>query len=213
MDSLKDRALITNVGGRSQTETTDEAGGHVGNNVTVQVRHNEDHGLVVARVGNNLQAGVVEELRVELDVRVFLSHILGGAQEETVRHLHDGGLVDNADPRLVDALGILETELQHTLRCRPGDELDRLDNAIDNLVLNSGIFTLGVLTDKDGVDVVVRGLEAGNRAAGADVGEEVEGTAESKVKGNVALSDGSLEDSEKLRNTSGETEDVQRGVP
>lgn len=216
MDSLEDGALITNVGGRGQTETTDETSRHIGNDVTVQVRHDEDHGLVVARVGNHLQAGVVEKLRVELDIGELLGDILSGGEEETVRHLHDGGLVDDTDPRLLDALGILETELQDALGSGLGDELDGLNNAIDDLVLNSGVFTLGVLTDEDSVDIVVGGLEAGDGAAGADVGEKVEGAAESKVKGDVALSDGSLEDSVRnSRITPGEAvvKDVQRGDP
>lgn len=98
----------------------------------------------------------------------------------------------NTDLELVDGLGVLETETEDTLGGGASDQLDGLDNTIDDLVLDAGVFTLSVLTDEDGVDVVVGGLEAGDGSARTNVGEKVEGTAESQVKGNMALSDGGL---------------------
>ena len=41
-------------------------------------------------------------------------------------------------------------------------------------MLNTRVLSLGVLTDEDSVDVVVRGLEALDGDARTDVGEEVE---------------------------------------
>lgn len=49
-------------------------------------------------------------------------------------------------------------------------------------MLNTRVFTLGILPDKDGVDVVVGGLVASDGFARADVGEEVEGTAEGEIE-------------------------------
>lgn len=59
-------------------------------------------------------------------------------------------------------------------------------------MLNPGVFSLGVLADQDGVDVVVSSLVPGNRAARTNIGKEVEGTAEGQVEGDVALADGGL---------------------
>lgn len=73
-----------------------------------------------------------------------------------------------------------------------GDQLDALYDTFDDDVLDAGILSLGVLTDQDGVDVVISSLVTGNGAAGTNVGEEVEGTAESEVKGDVTLTDGGL---------------------
>jgi hypothetical protein len=101
--------------------------------------------------------------------------------------------VDNADLLLVDGLGVLEGEAQNALGGLLGDELDALDDTIDNDVLNTGVFTLGVLTDQDSIDTVVGGLVAGNGAARTDVGEQVESAAQSKVQGNVTLTNGGLE--------------------
>lgn len=128
-----------------------------------------------------------------MDIREILGNVTSGGEEETVGHLHDGSLVDDADLGLANRLGILETEAEHTLRGGAGDKLDGLDNAINNLVLDTGVLSLGVLTDENGVDIVVWSLEAGDGTARTDVGEEVEGAAESQVEGDVALADGGLE--------------------
>jgi hypothetical protein len=102
--------------------------------------------------------------------------------------------VHDTDLLLVDGAGVLEGEAQDSLGSLTGDELDALDDTIDDNVLNSRVFTFGVLTDQDGVDIVVWGLVACDRAARAEVGEEVEGTAKGKVQRNVTLSNGCLEE-------------------
>ena len=76
------------------------------------------------------------------------------------------------------SLGVVECITSDTLGSLPGNKLDRLNNAIDNLkfgsdkpvssrllhethlVLNARVLSLGVFTDKDSVDVVVGSLEA-----------------------------------------------------
>lgn len=40
VNGLEDGALIADVAGGSETETTDESGAHVGENVTIKVGHN-----------------------------------------------------------------------------------------------------------------------------------------------------------------------------
>jgi len=67
-----------------------------------------------------------------------------------------------------------------------------LHNAINDDVLDAAIFTFGVLTDEDGVDVVVGGFIAGDGFAGPDVGEEVECSAEGEIEGDVAFAYRSL---------------------
>jgi len=57
-----------------------------------------------------------------------------------------------------------------------------LHNAINDDVLDAAVFTFSILTDEDGVDVVVGGFVAGNGFAGADVGKKVESSAESEVE-------------------------------
>jgi hypothetical protein len=100
--------------------------------------------------------------------------------------------VDNSDVLLSDVFGILETESQNTLGGFPGDQLDRLNYPVHHLVLDSRVFSLGILANKNGVNVVIEGLVARDRAARTDVGEEVESSTEGQIEGNMSLSDGSL---------------------
>lgn len=187
VDSLEDRALITNVGGWSKTKTTDETSAHIGENITVQVWHNKDLVVVWGWVGDNLQAGVVNELSIELGGWEILGNTLCGVEEKTVRHLHDGGLVNSADLCAANVLGVLESVSADTFGGLTGDQLDGLNDTIDNNVLNARVLSLSVLTDEDSVDTIVWGLVASNGAAWTNVGEEVECAAEGKVEGDVAL--------------------------
>lgn len=192
VDGLEDGALVADVSGRGKTETTDETGAHVRENVSVKVGHDE-HLIVVGQwVRYHLQTGVVEKLGVELNAGVLLAQLLGGLEEETVGHLHDGGLVDGADLLAANVLCVLEGEAEHALRRLPCDKLDGLHNTVDHDVLDSGVLALGVLTDQDSVDVVVGGLVAGDGLAGTDVREKVEGSTEGQVQGDVALANRGL---------------------
>ena len=193
VDGLEDTALITNVSGWSKTETTDQTGAHVGKNVTVQVWHDEDLVVVWKWVGDHLQAGVVQKLGVKLNVWVLLAHLAGGVQEKTVGHFHDGGLVDGADLLATNGLGVLEGESQDTLGSGLGDQLDGLDDSVNDDVLDTRVLSLGVLTDENNVDIVVWGLVSSDGLAWTKVCEEVEGTAKSKIEGDVTLSDWSSE--------------------
>lgn len=194
VDGLEDRALVTDVTGGGETETTDETGAHVGQNVTVEVGHDKNLVVVGGRVGDDLEARVVQQLSVELNVGELLGDIAGSVEEETVGHLHDGGLVDDADLLLVDGLRVLEGEAEDTLGGLLGDELNALNDTVNDDVLNAGVFTLGVLTDENSVDVVVGGLVASDGLAGTQVGEKVESATQSQVQGNVTLSNGGLEE-------------------
>ena len=192
VDSFEDGALVTNVARGSETETTDKTSAHIGENVTVQVGHDKDLVVIRIGVGNHLQAGVVEKLRVELDLGEILGDIMGNVQEETVGHLHDGSLVDNANLLATDSFSMLERESEHTLRSLPCDELDGLNDTVNNNVLNAGVLALSVFSDQNGIDVIVGSLVASNGTAGSQVCEEVECAAEGKVEGDMALANGSL---------------------
>jgi hypothetical protein len=83
-----------------------------------------------------------------------------------------------ANLEAVDVLGILECESEYALTCFSCDKLDALHNTVYNNMLNTRVFSLGVLSDQDGIDVIVRGFVTGDRAAGSHVCEKVECSAE-----------------------------------
>ena len=109
VDGLEDGALVADVARRRQAQTADQASAHVGENVAVQVGHDENLVIVGNGIGGHLQAGVVQKLGIELNVGELLGDLVGDAQEETVAHLHDGGFVHDADLLAADGLGVLES--------------------------------------------------------------------------------------------------------
>jgi hypothetical protein len=98
--------------------------------------------------------------------------------------------VDGSDAITTNLLGVGESVTSATLRGILGDQLDGLDNAINDFVFNTRVFTFGVLTDKNGVNVLIRSLVTNNRTAGTNVGIKVEGTTKSQVERNVTLANG-----------------------
>jgi hypothetical protein len=88
-----------------------------------------------------------------------------------------------------------ESELGDTLRLGAGDDLERLDNTGDTLVLETRVLTLGVLTDDAEIDILVAGLVAGDVLDQRDGGVDVELLTHGNVEGGVARAvHGSVED-------------------
>jgi hypothetical protein len=54
-------------------------------------------------------------------------------------------------------------------------------------MFDTRVFSFSVFSDQNSINVVVRGLVSSDRAAGSDVGEEVECSAEGQVEGDMAL--------------------------
>lgn len=106
---------------------------------------------------------------------------------------HDVRLVDSSDTVTAVLLGVVESVASHSLRSLERNELNGLDDAIDDLMLDTRVLSLCVLTDQDSVDVVVRGLVAFDGSAWSNVGEEVKGSSEGQVQGHVSLSNWSCQ--------------------
>lgn len=189
VDCLEDGSVATDVSGGGETQSTDETGREVRENVAVEVWHDHDAVGEGGGVLGDAEADTVEEVLVVLDVGVLLCDGTARSQEHAVRHLHDVGLVDRSDLGAARLLGVVEGVAGDALGSLVGDELDGLDDAVDDNVLDTRVLALGVFTDEDSVDVVVGGLVALDGNTRADVGEEVEGAAEGEVERDVALAD------------------------
>lgn len=157
---LEDGDITTHVASGNDTGTTDETSSNVGENTSVQVGH--DHDVELLGSGDTLHRGVVDNHVVGLDGGEFLTDLLDGVAEKTVGQLHDVGLVNAGDLLAVVGESKSVGELGNALRLCAGDDLERLDDAIDRLVLETRVLSLGVLTDDAEVDVLVAGLVAGN---------------------------------------------------
>lgn len=190
---LEDSDVAAHVASRNNTWATNKTSTDVGKNTSVQVGHHHDVELLWPR--DALHGGVVDDHIVGLDGRVVLGDPLNGVAEQSIGELHDVGLVDAGDLLAVVGKRKGEGELGDTLRLRAGDDLERLDDAADRLVLESRVLTLGVLTDDAEVDVLVARLVAGDVLEEDDRGVDVELLTQSNVEGAMTGSlDRSVQD-------------------
>lgn len=191
---LEDGNLTAHVAAGDDTGATDQGGANVGQDATVQVRH--DHDVELLGAGDGLHGGVVDNHVVDLEGRVLLGGLVEGAAEQTVGQLHDVGLVDAGDLLAAVGEGEGEGELGNALRLGAGDDLEGLDDAGDALVLEARVLALGVLTDDAQVDVLVAGLVAGDVLDQGDAGIDVQLLAHGHVEALVAgAADGRVQNS------------------
>jgi hypothetical protein len=181
---LEESDVAAHVASGNDTGSTDESGTNVGENASVQVGH--DHDVELLRPRDTLHGGVVDNHVVGLESGVVLADALDGVAEQTIGELHDVGLVDAGDLLAVIGERKGKGELGDALRLLAGNDLERLDDAADRLVLEARVLALGVLADDAEVDVLVACLVAGDVLDQDDGGVDVELLAESDVEGAVA---------------------------
>lgn len=177
---FKDSNITAHVAARNQTRTADERRADVGENATVEVRH--DHHVELLRARDSLHGGVVYNHIIHLQGGVVLGDLVEGAAEETVGKLHDVGLVDASNLLSVVGERKAESELGNALGLGAGDDFERLDHALDRLVLQARILALGVLTDDAKIDILVTSLVAGDVLDQGDGGVDVQFLAEGDVE-------------------------------
>lgn len=193
MDSFEDGSGVSDVSRGSETKTTDETSAEIGEDITVEIWHDHDPVRVWSGVLDHPQADSVQEIFVVFDVGVLLCYYSACLQEHSIRHLHDGCLVHGSDVGTAASLGVLESITSYALGSLVGDKLDRLYDTRLYLVLNTRVFTLGIFSNQNTVDVLVWSLEAFNRLAWSNVGVETECPSQGQVERDVTFSDGSSE--------------------
>ena len=78
-------------------------------------------------------------------------------EEESVGHLHDVGFVDGVNLLAIVVARVLESEFRDARAGLLRDDLQALDHAGNDFVLDAGIETLGILTNDDEVDIGITG--------------------------------------------------------
>jgi len=190
---LENGNVAAHVATRHDTRAANETSTNVRKDTSVQVGHHHDIKLLWP--GDTLHRGIVDDHVVGLESGVVLADSLDRVSEKTIGKLHDVGLVDAGNLLAVVGERKGKGELGDTLRLLARDDLERLHNAADRLVLEARVLALGVLTDDTEVDVLVAGLVAGDVLQQDNGGVDVELLTESDIEGAVAGSlDRSVED-------------------
>lgn len=190
---LENGVLGTQVDTGDETGASNETGTNVGKNGTVKVRGDEDVKLLGPR--NGLHGGVVDNHVAVLDLGVLSGDLLTGVSEKTIGKLHNVGLVDGGDLLSVVLESKVKGESSNSLGLSLGDDLDGLNNTGDRRVLQTGVLTLSVLSDKSHVDALESGLDTGDVLDENERGEDIELSSQGNVERGVAvLLNGGVED-------------------
>ena len=104
--------------------------------------------------------------------------------------------MDGSDLVSASLGSVVESITSDSLRCLVGDEFDRLDNTVNeldtlnrstlvsrktDLVLDTRVLSLSVLSDEDSVDVVVSGLVSFDGDTWSDVGKQRECSSQCQI--------------------------------
>src|SRR5207253_6177337 len=119
---LEDGDLVTGVGARRQAEAADETGAQITQYVAVQVGH--DHDVVQLGLLHQLHGHVVDDPVLELHVGKLLRDLFGDAKPQSVRVLHDVGLVHRGHLAAAVVARPLKRETEHALRAVDRDRFD-----------------------------------------------------------------------------------------
>src|SRR5215213_6064628 len=190
VDGFEDRDLLTYVRPRGDAEPTGEPGTEVREDVAVEV--GADQNVVEVRFHDELHAHVVDDAVVYLleVVLVVLGDLEEDVTEQSVRELHDVGLVDDGDVLAALFFRPLEGHPTDALSTLAGDDLDRLRRMLADGVLYAGVEVLGVLAVDDDVDALIWRLHPGQAQGRPDVPVEVELLAKRHVYGPEPRPDG-----------------------
>src|SRR5690242_16254244 len=188
VDGFKNGAVVAEVGAGHQAEAAHKSGAKIGDDVAVEIF--EQQHVVLIGVHDQLHAGVVDDVLAVRDLGIFLGDVAGAAQEEAIGKLHDVGLVDGVNLLALVLAGVFEGETGNAGRSFLGDDLEALNHAGHDFMLNAGVKALGIFANDNEVHVGIAGGNVGKVANGAEVGEQLESLAQFHVNAGKSAPDG-----------------------
>ena len=154
---LENSELASEGGSGGDTWPSDKPGGDGVDDGPIEVGH--DHDVELLGGLGELHARVIDDHLLVLDGGVLLADLPAALEEEPVGKLHDVGLVHNGHLLSSGEEGVLEGVLGESDGSVSGDNLETLEDAWVDLVLDSGVLSLEVISDDDEVAVLVSGVE------------------------------------------------------
>src|SRR5207253_5556689 len=162
-------------------------GTEITDHVAKQVLHHQH--VKVPWLQGELHAQGIDEQLFEFEKRIITCHTPRGLQEQAVALRNNVRLVAKGDaaPALVPRQ--FKGKADDALRRRARHDAQALDDAGDDVVLESGIEPLGVFADYNKVDILERDLNARQRMHRPHTGIEVESLPQADINRAKAHSD------------------------
>ena len=156
MHRFEDGALVSEVRARHQAQSADERCAQIGDDVAVKILQQQH--VVLVGIHDQLHASVVHDVLAVGDLGILLRDVARAADEQAVRQLHDVGLVDGVNLLAMHAARVLEGEPGDARGSLFGDDLQALDHAGHDFMLDARVQSLGIFANDDQIDAgVARG--------------------------------------------------------
>lgn len=120
--------VAAHVTARNHARSSDQGSADIGQDASVQVRH--DHHIELLRTRDSLHRRIVDDHIVDLEGGVVLSNLVESATEETVGELHDVCLVNAGDFLPVVCKRKPEGKLSNALGLGASDNLEGFHDAL-----------------------------------------------------------------------------------
>src|SRR5271157_2805826 len=184
---FEDGAFVPEVRARHQAKSSDERRAQIRDDVAVQVLQQQD--VVLVRIHYQLHASVVHNMLAVGDLGIVLGNVARAADEQPVRQLHDVGFVDGVDFLAMHPPRIFEGKLRNARGRLLGDDLQALDHAGNDLVLDAGVQPFGVLANDDEVHAGIARGYSREIADRPEVGEKLELLAQRDIDAGESAAD------------------------
>src|SRR6266850_989672 len=143
MYCFKSRPQLANVCSRNETETADEAGAKIRNDVAVKIL--KQHHIKLLGPHHELHARVIDNLVVRFYLGVITGNVAKTVEEKPIRQFHDVGFVNCRDLFPSFTTRILKRKSRDASRRFLGNDFDALDNTGYDDMFDSRVEIFGVL--------------------------------------------------------------------
>ena len=168
---FKHGIFAAQVGAGHQSQPADQPAGQIGEDVAVQVRH--DQHVILLGMLHQLHAHVVHDPVVCRDIGIFGSDLLEDGEKQPVAHLQDVGLMHTGHASAVIGPRIGKGVADDALAGAARDDLRRMHGVFIDLFFYADIEIFGVLAEGDDVDILEWGDDGRVAAGRAHIGIQV----------------------------------------
>ena len=172
MNRFKNCAIHTNICTGCQTQTANQTGAQVRNNITVQVRANQY--IVIFGMHHQSHAHRIHNTVIEFDLRVFLRDFLCNTQEQTVCAFHDVCLMYSRYFFSAFSDSIVKSITTDAFTAFSGNQLDAFCSIFAYHMFNACIQVFCIFTNDHQINVFEACDNAGICFSGANVCVKIE---------------------------------------
>ena len=187
MHGLEHSAFLADVRARHETESANQPGAQIRNNIAIEIFTKQDVELFGPH--DELHRGVVDDDIVSLNLRIFFGDFVKALEKKTVRQFHDVCFMHTRNSLALFAARKIERKTRDARRGFLSNDLQAFDDAGNDHMLESRIKTLGVFAHDDQIEIRIATGNVWQRANRTQVRVKIQSLAQTDVDRPETLAD------------------------